>query len=107
MTRPVAMARPDLLHPDEVARLGGFEVLTEGIVDLPTMKKLMPLVTGGGSVYRAQVVGYYEEEGPGYRIEAVVDGTKTPPVVKRRRDLVEQGPGFSPDVLGGQADDAK
>ena len=83
-------------------------LLTEGIVDLPTMKKLMPLVCGGGSVYRAQVVGYYEDEGPGYRIEAVVDGTKTPPVVKRRRDLVEQGVGFSLDALGGQAvDDAK
>jgi type II secretory pathway component PulK len=82
-------------------------LLTEGIVDLPTMKKLMPLVTGGGSVYRAQVVGYYEDEGPGYRIEAVVDGTKTPPVVRRRRDLLEQGTGYSLDVLGGQADDAK
>jgi DNA uptake protein ComE-like DNA-binding protein len=82
-------------------------LLTEGIVDLPTMKKLMPLVNGGGSVYRAQVVGYYEDEGPGYRVEAVVDGTKSPPVVKRRRDLVEQGPGYSLDVLGGQADDAK
>jgi DNA uptake protein ComE-like DNA-binding protein len=83
-------------------------LLTDGIVDLPTMKKLMPLVTASGSVYRAQTVGYYEDEGPGYRIEAVIDGTKTPPVVKRRRDLVEQGTGFSLDVLGGQAvDDAK
>jgi len=82
-------------------------LLTEGIVDLPTMKKLMPLVCAGGNVYRAQVVGYYEDEGPGYRVEAVVDGTKTLPVVKRRRDLVEQGPGYSLDVLGGQLDDAK
>jgi DNA uptake protein ComE-like DNA-binding protein len=82
-------------------------LLTEGIVDLPTMKKLMPLVCAGGSVYRAQVVGYYEDEGPGYRIEAVVDGTKTPPIVKRRRDLVQQGIGFSLDTLGGQsAEDA-
>ena len=33
MTRPAADTRPDLLHPDEVARLGGLEVLTEGIVE--------------------------------------------------------------------------
>ena len=39
-----------------------------GIVDLDTMKKLMPLVTAGGNVYRAQIVGYFDEEGPAYRI---------------------------------------
>ena len=33
MTRPAAVARPDLLSPDEVARLGGLEVLTDGIVE--------------------------------------------------------------------------
>ena len=33
MTRPLTTTRPDLLHPDEVARLGGLEVLTDGIVE--------------------------------------------------------------------------
>ena len=51
--------------------------LTDGIVDLETMKKLMPLVTAGGNVYRAQIVGYFDEEGPAYRMEAVVDATQT------------------------------
>jgi DNA uptake protein ComE-like DNA-binding protein len=79
--------------------------LTSGIVDLETMKRLMPLVTAGGNVYRAQVVGYFDEEGPAYRIEAVVDATGTSPFVKRRRDLVEQGPGYTLDVLGTAVDD--
>jgi hypothetical protein len=79
--------------------------LTSGIVDLETMKKLMPLVTAGGSVYRAQIVGYFDQQGPAYRIEAIVDATGTTPVVRRRRDLVEQGPGYSLDQLGTAVDD--
>ena len=81
--------------------------LTDGLVDLATMKKLMPLVTAGGDVYRAQVVGYFDEGGPAFRIEVIVDATQSPPVVKRRRDLVEQGPGYSLDVLGAAADDTR
>ena len=79
--------------------------LVNGIVDLETMKRLMPLITAGGNVYRAQVVGYFDEEGPAYRMEAIVDATQSPPVVKRRRDLVEQGPGYSLDVLGSTVED--
>ncbi len=79
--------------------------LVSGLVDLATMKQLMPLITAGGNVYRAQVVGYFDEGGPAYRLEAVVDATQTPPVVKRRRDLVEQGPGYSLDVLGATVED--
>ena len=36
--------------------------LTDGIVDLDKMKQLMPLVTAGGDVYRAQIIGYFDEE---------------------------------------------
>lgn len=74
--------------------------LVNGYVDLETMKRLMPLVTAGGHVYRAQIIGYFDEQGPAFRTEAIVDATKTPPVVRRRRDLVEQGPGYTLDVLG-------
>jgi hypothetical protein len=79
--------------------------LVSGLVDLDTMKQLMPLVTAGGDVYRAQVVGYFDEEGPAYRTEVVVDATQTPPVVKRRRDLVDQGPGYTLETLGVTVED--
>lgn len=79
--------------------------LTSGIVDLDQMKQLLPLVTTGGDVYRAQFVGFYDADGPIVRLEAVLDATQTPAVVKRRRELQQQGPGFSLDVLGAQLDD--
>lgn len=82
-------------------------LLTSGMVDLETMKKLLPLVTTGGSVYRAQVVGYYDAEGPGAREEVVLDATQTTPVLKRRRELTQQGPGYSLDVLGAAVDDQR
>jgi DNA uptake protein ComE-like DNA-binding protein len=80
-------------------------LLTEGIVDLEQMKRLMPLVTAGGNVYRAQLVGYFDEEGPAYRLEVVVDATQSPPQVRRRRALVEQGPGYSLETLGTTLED--
>jgi type II secretory pathway component PulK len=84
-------------------------LLSDGIVDLATMKKLMPLITGGGSVYRAQVVGgfFNDPDLPSNRIEVLIDGTKTPPMVRRRWDLTELGAGYKPEVLGATADDAR
>jgi type II secretory pathway component PulK len=75
-------------------------LLTSGIVELDEMKKLMPLVTTGGNVYRAQVVGFFDEEGPADRLEVVIDATQSPPIVRRRWELKELGPGYSREVLG-------
>jgi hypothetical protein len=75
-------------------------LLTEGIVELDTMKKLMALVTAGGNVYRAQVVGFFDAEGAADRLEVVIDATQLPPVVRRRLELRELGPGYTPEVLG-------
>jgi hypothetical protein len=83
-------------------------LLSDGIADLKTMKALMPLVTGGGSVYRAQVVGgYFVPDGPVHRVEVVVDATKKPPTVRRRWELGDLGRGYTPELLGAEADDAK
>jgi Type II secretion system (T2SS), protein K len=83
-------------------------LLQDSVVDLPTMKKLMSLVTSGGNVYRAQVVGFFDEGGPADRAEVVIDATQSPPVVRRRWSLRELGPGYSPEELGvPAADDAK
>jgi DNA uptake protein ComE-like DNA-binding protein len=83
-------------------------LLSDGIADLKTMKALMPLVTGGGSVYRAQVVGgYFVPDGPVHRVEVVVDATKKPPTVRRRWELRDLGRGYTPELLGAEADDAK
>lgn len=75
-------------------------LLTMGIVTLEEMKQLMPLVTAGGDIYRAQVVGYYEAEGPYTRLEAIVDNTGTLPQVSAVRDLSPLGAGFTAAELG-------
>jgi type II secretory pathway component PulK len=83
-------------------------LLTDGVVDLKTMKQLMPLVTGGGSVYRAQVVGgFFAPDGPVHRVEVLVDATKKPAIVRRRWELRDLGRGYTPEVLGAEADDAR
>ncbi len=80
-------------------------LLTQGIVDLPKMKQLMPLLTSGGNVYRAQIVGGYFTSGPTERVEVVIDATKAEPFVRRRIELRSQGPGYTPEALGAQFDD--
>jgi hypothetical protein len=83
-------------------------LLTDDVVDLKTMKTLMPLVTGGGSVYRAQVVGgFFVPDGPVRRIEVLVDASKKPAIVRRRWDLGDLGRGYTPEALGAEADDAQ
>ena len=61
----------------------------------------MPFVTAGGNVYRAQIVGFFDEAGPTTRIEAIIDGT-SPGATKMvfLRDLSKLGAGFTPAALG-------
>lgn len=97
--------RDEAVSPERPEQAYETWLLTYGIVDLETMKKLLPLVTTGGDVYRAQVVGYFDAEGPAARLEVVLDASQPVPVVKRRRELIQQGPGYSLDELGVAVDD--
>ncbi len=58
------------------------------------MKTLMPFVCGGGGVYRAQVVGYYDEGGPSARIEAIIDATNGAPRLLFWRNISHLGRGL-------------
>lgn len=79
-------------------------LLSEGLVTLDEMKQLMPLVTGGGSVYRAQVIGYFDQSGPAARAEVVVDAATAAPRLVFIRDLSHLGRGYAPETLGIEAD---
>jgi hypothetical protein len=48
---------------------------SQGIVPLATMKELQPFITTGGSVFRAQIVGFFDDGGPSHRVEVVVDSS--------------------------------
>lgn len=76
-------------------------LVTQGIVDLPTMAKLDRYLTARGGVYRAQVVGFFEQGGGYTRLEAVLDATQTPVKILRVSDLTELGRGYRQDMLAG------
>jgi len=65
------------------------------------MKALFPFVTCGGDVYRAQVVGFFDDYGPVARAEVVIDATSDPPRQVYYKDLRLLGRGFSIDELRG------
>jgi hypothetical protein len=76
---------------------------SEGLVDLDTMRSMMPFITGAGSVYRAQIVGYFDEIGPARRVEVVIDASNATTGVPRIvfwRDISNLGRGFGLDTLG-------
>ncbi|NQT12839.1 MAG: general secretion pathway protein GspK, partial [Planctomycetes bacterium] len=80
-------------------------ILCDGIVTREQMKALMPFVTAGGNVFRAQVVGYFDEGGPAARIEVILDATTSPAQVVFWRDLTHLGRGYSSETLGVEAPD--
>ena len=77
-------------------------LLTEGIVDLVTFKRLGPWLTTTGDVFSFQVLGHFDRGGPTTRLEALIDATKKPPRVLFQRDLSLLGRGFEPSLLDGQ-----
>ncbi len=75
-------------------------LLVEGLVNLETMKQLLPYLNGGGDVYRAQIVGFFAETAPTARAEVVIDAAADPPRQVYYRDLRMLGRGYSPETLG-------
>ena len=74
--------------------------LVEGIITLDEMRQLLPLWTCGGDVYRAQIVGYFENVGASHRSEVIIDATTVNPKIISWRDLGHLGRGFDLSVLG-------
>ena len=77
--------------------------LVEGLVTLDEMRLLTPLVTCGGDVFRAQVVGYFEQSGVSSRAEVIIDATTVNPKIVLWRDLSHLGRGFDLSVLGSRS----
>lgn len=80
--------------------------LVEGLVTTEEMRLLMPIITGGGDVYRAQIVGYFEGKNASSRAEVVIDATTVNPKVIYWRNLSHLGRGFDVAVLGVRSPDA-
>ncbi len=76
--------------------------LTQGLLSLDTMKKILPYLTCGGDVYRAQVVGYFDHGTPSARAEVVIDATGGMPRQIYYKDLRMLGRGYSMETLRGE-----
>jgi hypothetical protein len=74
-------------------------LVVRNIADLPTMRKLDKYLTARGDIFRAQAVGFFGGGGPTARLEAVIDGTVTPPKIVAYRDLTDLGRGYAPAQL--------
>ncbi|MFK7819832.1 MAG: general secretion pathway protein GspK [Planctomycetaceae bacterium] len=81
-------------------------IYLEDIVDLPTMRRLEPYLTTRGDIFRVQAVGYYEENGPFSRVEALIDGSEYPAKVVTITDLTTLGLGYSRVQLGLEAEES-
>lgn len=76
----------------------------EGYLTVDEMRAIMPLVTCGGDVFKAQIVGYLEGDAAFSRIEAVVSGAGEVPMILffRRMDHLDRG--FDIATLGQRFD---
>ena len=61
--------------------------LIEGIMPLATMKSMLPYITAGGSVYRAQIIGHFDKGNPVARLEVILDATQHPTRVLFWKDM--------------------
>jgi hypothetical protein len=76
---------------------------THGIVtDLELMKKLEPYFCTQGAVFKANVVGRFDEQSPVVRLEVWLDASASgkPARIIRIRELTELGPGYAAEILG-------
>ncbi len=73
--------------------------LAEGIVPLKTMKDLLPFVTAGGCVYRAQILGAFDEGNPTARLEVILDAGKQPTKLLSWRDMSRLTTGFPAETV--------
>jgi hypothetical protein len=75
-------------------------ILAEAIVTLDEMRALMPYICGGGDVYRAQVVGYFQGGEAASRAEVIFDASTTTPRILFWRDTSHLGRGYALETLG-------
>lgn len=78
--------------------------LVEGLVTLEQMRGFLPLMTCGGDVFKAQVIGYFEGSAPFCRVEAIISATGASPTVLFYRRLDHLGRGFDVPTLGQRND---
>ncbi len=70
-------------------------LITQANISPTTLSALDRYITTRSQVYRAQVVGYFDNGGPVARYEVVIDSNQGYPRILYQRDLSELGRGFN------------
>jgi hypothetical protein len=79
-------------------------LVSEGYLTLDQLRGIQPMITCGGDVFKAQIIGYMEGRAAFSRIETIIDAAATPPGIRFYRRLDHLGRGFSIPVLGQRPD---
>jgi type II secretory pathway component PulK len=95
----LSLREPEL-NPDKPNRRHETWLLTESVVTLQQMKLLQPFINSGGSVYRGQVVGYFQNGEASARAEVIFDATGVMPRLVLWRDMSHLGRGYALETLG-------
>jgi hypothetical protein len=69
-------------------------LVTRAKLSPTVVKSLEKYITTRTQVYRVQSVGYFDQDGPTARIEAVIDTNKGRPRILMWRDITELGKGY-------------
>jgi hypothetical protein len=69
-------------------------------MDLATMRAILPFVCVGGDVFKAEVVGYFDDGVGTSRAEVFLDNTVPLPRILFWRDKSHLQSGYNIDVLG-------
>jgi len=77
-------------------------LLTEGLIDLAKMREILPYVTAGGDVHRAEIVGFFDDGGPTARFEVVIDAAVRPARPLYWKDLRPLGAGYTVEMIGAE-----
>ncbi len=95
------IARRSLAEEDETgARRHETWIMTTGICTMEQMRTLAPFMTCGGSVHRAQVVGYFQGGTAASRAEVIWETSSVLPRVLFWRDISHLGRGYAVETLG-------
>jgi DNA uptake protein ComE-like DNA-binding protein len=114
-TRPVLLSIPNMTEAmaDQIITTREVEVdrtispqrhavwlLANGVVTLEEMKQMDQFITGGGDVYSAQIVGFFDGLPARSRAQVLFDRTEDTTLIVGWEDLSQLGPGFSAADLG-------
>ncbi len=90
--RPNLSSSTDQIDPSFLSPLW---LITQANIDPSKLSSLEQFITTRTQVYRAQVVGYFDDGGPMARYEVVIDTNQGYPRILYQRDLSELGKAFN------------